>query len=55
MEIEDLALFYEKLTGKISTEMLRPSWLIFSGNSRRMRVYRRVRALLDIVLAFVLL
>jgi sugar transferase (PEP-CTERM system associated) len=51
--IEEMASFYEKLTGRISTEMLRPSWLIFSENSRRMRVYRRVRVLLDVTLSLV--
>ena len=33
--VEESASFYERLTGKISTEMLRPSWLIFSNTSRR--------------------
>ena len=49
--VEESATFYERLTGKISTEMLRPSWLIFSSSSRRMRVYKRTRRLVDVLLA----
>src|SRR5690349_7936017 len=37
--IEESASFHERLTGKISTEMLRPSWLIFANSSRRLRLY----------------
>jgi sugar transferase (PEP-CTERM system associated) len=49
--VEESTAFYERLTGKISTEMLRPSWLIFSSSTRRMRVYKRTRRLVDVVLA----
>lgn len=49
--IEESASFYERLTGKVSTETLRPSWLIFSGPSRRVRLYRQMRRLLDIALS----
>jgi exopolysaccharide biosynthesis polyprenyl glycosylphosphotransferase len=31
--------------------MLRPSWLIFTGPSRRARVYRRIREAFDVLLA----
>ena len=51
MAIEESDSFYEKLTGKVSTGTLRPSWLIFSGPSRRMLLYSRVRRLLDITLS----
>jgi sugar transferase (PEP-CTERM system associated) len=51
--IEELDSFYERLTGKVHTKMLRPSWLIFSGTSRRVRLYRYVRRLLDIALSLV--
>jgi sugar transferase (PEP-CTERM system associated) len=51
--IEESASFYERMAGRISTENLRPSWLIFSGNSRRMLIYKRARVLLDSVLALV--
>lgn len=32
--VEESAQYYERLTGKIDSEMLRPSWLIFSRGSR---------------------
>ena len=49
--VEEMQSFHERLTGKISTEMMRPSWLIFSNGSRRLRLYRHARRLADIVLA----
>ena len=49
--VEESASFYERLTGKISTEMLRPSWLIFSNGTRRSRAYKQARRLADIILA----
>ena len=49
--VEESASFYERLTGKISTEMLRPSWLIFSQGTRRSRAYKQARRLADIILA----
>jgi sugar transferase (PEP-CTERM system associated) len=51
--IEEMASFYEKLTGKISIETLRPSWLIFSNPSAGRRVYKRFRRLLEIFLAVI--
>lgn len=51
--IEESDSFYERLTGKISTQMLRPSWLIFSGPSRRVRLYRHARRLFDIALSVI--
>lgn len=49
--VEESTAFYERLTGKISTTMLRPSWLIFSQGSGLSRVYRRAQRLFDLVLA----
>ena len=49
--VEESASFYERLTGKISTEMLRPSSLIFADGSRLRRTYKRVRGLADAVFA----
>lgn len=49
--VEDWANFYERLTGKISTERLQPSQLIFSDNLRWIRFYRRLRRLADIAIA----
>jgi sugar transferase (PEP-CTERM system associated) len=49
--VEESASFYERLTGKISTEMLRPSWLIFSNTSRRSRAYKEARRIAEILLS----
>lgn len=49
--IEESASFYERLTGKISTQMLRPSWMIFSSNSRTARMYKQARRLVDLTMA----
>jgi sugar transferase (PEP-CTERM system associated) len=49
--IQESVSFYETLTGKVNTEMLRPSWLIFSTLPASQRLYKHVRRLLDIALA----
>ncbi|HVG18581.1 MAG TPA: TIGR03013 family XrtA/PEP-CTERM system glycosyltransferase [Blastocatellia bacterium] len=49
--VEESARYYERLTGKIASEMLRPSWLIFSRNSRYSAVARHVRRVLNAGLA----
>jgi sugar transferase (PEP-CTERM system associated) len=36
--IEESASFYERLTGRVLLDMVRPSWLIFSGRGRRARL-----------------
>ncbi len=36
--IEEGASFYERVTGRVSLLMVRPSWLIFSGRGRQARV-----------------
>ena len=36
--IEEGASFYERITGRVSLDMLRPSWLIFSGRGRQARL-----------------
>ena len=41
--IEECASFYERLTGRVSLDMLRPSWLIFSGRGRQGRVSAALR------------
>lgn len=51
--VEDCASYYERLTGKIATEMLRPSWLIFSRGNRFSDVARHVRRVLNAGLAVV--
>jgi sugar transferase (PEP-CTERM system associated) len=35
VSIEEGAAFYERLTGRVSLSMLRPSWLIFTGRGRQ--------------------
>ncbi|MCA1656827.1 MAG: TIGR03013 family PEP-CTERM/XrtA system glycosyltransferase, partial [Actinobacteria bacterium] len=37
INIEEGASFYERLTGRVHLEMMRPSWLIFSGRGRQAR------------------
>jgi sugar transferase (PEP-CTERM system associated) len=49
--IEEGTSLYERLTGKISLEMLRPSWLIFSGNVKRGRFGQLLRRGFNIALA----
>jgi sugar transferase (PEP-CTERM system associated) len=36
--IEESASFYERLTGRVHLDMMRPSWLIFSGRGRQARL-----------------
>ena len=51
--IEEGTAFYERVTGKISVEMLRPSWIIFSGGSKRSRMWFLIRRMLNFVIAVV--
>jgi sugar transferase (PEP-CTERM system associated) len=51
--IEEGTALYERLTGKISVEMLRPSWIIFSGGAKRSAVWNVVRRIFNFSLAFV--
>lgn len=37
VSIEEGASFYERLTGRVHLNMMRPSWLIFSGRGRQAR------------------
>ena len=47
VNVDESAGYYEQLTGKVGTEMLRPSWLIFSRGARSTQIARRVRRLLN--------
>jgi sugar transferase (PEP-CTERM system associated) len=38
VSIEESASFYERLTGRVLLDLIRPSWLIFSGRGRRARI-----------------
>jgi sugar transferase (PEP-CTERM system associated) len=51
--IEEGTSLYERVTGKISVEMLRPSWIIFSGGSKRGRAWFAARRALNVVIAAV--
>lgn len=41
--IEESASFYERLTGRVLLDMIRPSWLIFSSRGRRARINELAR------------
>jgi sugar transferase (PEP-CTERM system associated) len=51
IRVEDVATTYERLTGKILVDEIKPSWLIFSDGFRASRATRAVKRLLDLVLA----
>lgn len=43
VSIEECTSFFERVTGQVHLEMVRPSWLIFAGKSRSTRVKSVVR------------
>jgi sugar transferase (PEP-CTERM system associated) len=43
--IEECASFYERLTGRVSLDMMRPSWLIFSSRAKQARASSALRTL----------
>jgi len=51
IRIEDWPAFYEKLTGKIIVQNLRPSWLVFSEGFKRTAVTRMAKHVVDLALA----
>ncbi len=51
--IEEGTSLYERIMGKISVEMLRPSWIIFSGGGKRSRFWTVVNRLFNLILAVV--
>ena len=53
VRVEDVNTVYERLTGKLMVEDLRPSWLIFSDDFRASRLTRQTKRAFDILLAFV--
>ena len=53
VHIEECASFYERLTGRVSLDMMRPSWLIFSSRARQARLSAVLRALFHRGVAFV--
>jgi len=53
VRVEDATTTYERLTGKILVDDLKPSWLIFSDGFRASRVTRSIKRMLDLALSIV--
>jgi len=53
VRVEDATTTYERLTGKILIDDLKPSWLIFSDGFRASRVTRAVKRMLDLAFAMI--
>ena len=53
VSIEEGLSFYERITGRVSLNMLRPSWLIFTGRRRRAKISELSRALVHWLVALV--
>jgi sugar transferase (PEP-CTERM system associated) len=51
VRVEDAATTYERITGKLLTEGLKPSWLIFSDGFRASRWTRLIKRGFDVMLA----
>jgi sugar transferase (PEP-CTERM system associated) len=51
IRVEDAATTYERITGKILIEGLKPSWLVFSDGFRASRATRLVKRAVDVTLA----
>jgi sugar transferase (PEP-CTERM system associated) len=54
IRVEDATTTYERVTGKILIDDLRPSWLIFSDGFRVSRVTRLMKRTIDLALSVVL-
>jgi sugar transferase (PEP-CTERM system associated) len=55
VRVEEAPSFYERLTGKILVNNLRPSWLVFSQGFNKPRLLRNSKRLGEFVVALVLL
>jgi sugar transferase (PEP-CTERM system associated) len=55
IRVEDWPSFYERLTGRIGIENLRPSWMIFADGFHRATITRTVKRAMDIALALLFL
>lgn len=53
VSIEESASFYERLTGRVLLDMIRPSWLIFSSRGRRVRTNEVIRVMIHRLLALI--
>jgi sugar transferase (PEP-CTERM system associated) len=54
IRVEDATTTYERITGKILIDDLRPSWLIFSDGFRVSRIARVLKRTIDLVLSLVI-
>ena len=54
IRVEDATTTYERVTGKILLDDLRPSWLIFSDGFRVSRVTRLMKRTIDLTLSLVM-
>jgi sugar transferase (PEP-CTERM system associated) len=53
VNIEEGASFYERVTGRVSLDMIRPSWLIFSSRGRQARISGITRNIVHRLVALV--
>lgn len=53
VRVEDAATMYERITGKILIDEIKPSWLIFSDGFRASRITRGIKRGFDLVVATV--
>ncbi|HJZ81171.1 MAG TPA: sugar transferase, partial [Pyrinomonadaceae bacterium] len=53
VSIEESASFYERLTGRVLLDMIRPSWLIFSSRGRRARTNELLRITIHRLVALI--
>jgi len=53
VSIEEGASFSERVTGRVSLNMLRPSWLIFSGRGRQARISGITRSVVHRLVALI--
>jgi sugar transferase (PEP-CTERM system associated) len=51
VRVEEGATTYERMTGKVLIEQLKPSWLVFSDGFRASRMTRIVKRVLDVAFA----
>ena len=53
VNIEEGASFYERVTGRVSLNMIRPSWLIFSSRGRQTRISGIARNIVHRIVALI--
>jgi sugar transferase (PEP-CTERM system associated) len=53
VNIEEGSAFYERVTGRVSLNMLRPSWLIFAGRGRQAKIAELSRSMVHWLVALV--